>query len=76
MSLDEQVDELAKLATREHFWNDDDGWYTCPAHEEGQLASERYGSRKCQCGADEHNAKVAVLAAEIKARIKANENVL
>lgn len=75
MSLDEQVDELVKLATRRHYWCDD-SYYSCPATEEGCSNPAYEDIKECQCGADEHNAKVASLAAEIKARIKANETFL
>lgn len=75
MSLDEQVEELVELAVRRHYWCDD-SYYSCPANSEGCSNPAHDDTKECHCGADEHNAKVANLAAEIKARIKANENVL
>lgn len=75
MSLDEQLDELVKLATRRHYWCDD-SYYSCPANEEGCSNPAYEETNECQCGADEHNAKVVSLAAEIKEKIKANETFL
>lgn len=69
MSLEEQLDELIRLATRKHYWCDD-SYYSCPADSEGCSNPAYEDTKECQCGADEHNAKVAILAAEIKARIK------
>lgn len=67
MSLDEQLDELVKLATRRHYWCDD-SYYSCPASEEGCSDPAYEDTKECQCGADEHNAKVVSLAAKIKER--------
>ncbi len=58
------IDELIKLAIREHYYCEDE-YYTCPAHPDGVMIN-RDGSRNCNCGADQHNAKVAALAEQLK----------
>ncbi len=75
MNLGELLDELVKLATRKHYWCDD-SYYSCPADSEGCSNPAYEDTKECQCGADEHNANVAKLALDIRARIKANENIL
>ena len=57
------VDELAKLARRQHYYCEDP-WYTCPAHPEG-TANDFKERGVCDCGADEHNAAVEALHARI-----------
>ncbi len=50
------VEELTKLAKRNHYYCEDT-WYSCPKAEDG-CANEGAGD-ECNCGADEHNAEVA-----------------
>ena len=49
------VDNLAKLVHREHFWLDDDNWYSCPKAPDG--CNDDDAGDECRCGADKHNAK-------------------
>ena len=55
-NLEDLISELAELAHRSHFWVDDDNWYSCPKAPDG-CANDSAGT-DCNCGADEHNAKV------------------
>lgn len=52
--------ELGALAMRRHY-QCEDCWYSCPRSPEGSCNSS-YGD-KCNCGTDEHNAKVNALLA-------------
>lgn len=56
----EAIEKLAELATRRHYWCDD-GYYTCPAHEDGSSNPAYESSKECNCGADEHNSKVRAI---------------
>lgn len=47
--------QLVELARRNHY-TCEDAWYSCPQSEEGS-ANDNAGA-DCDCGADEHNAKV------------------
>jgi hypothetical protein len=53
--LEALVSEVAALARRPHDFCED-SWYTCPKHPEG-CANDDAGD-ECNCGADEHNARV------------------
>lgn len=50
------IQQLAGLAKREHYTCEEDSWYNCP-RSEGGSANDNAGE-ECDCGADEHNAKV------------------
>jgi hypothetical protein len=54
--------ELAKLARRDHY-TCEDTWYSCPQSEDGS-ANDNAGSA-CDCGAEEHNAKVDAIYAAL-----------
>jgi hypothetical protein len=54
--LKELILELGELAHCSHFWVDGDNWYSCPKAPDG-CANDAAGT-ECNCGADEHNAKV------------------
>lgn len=49
---------LARESIRQHYVCDEDGWYSCPAS--GRCLNDRAGTR-CNCGAEEWNAKVAAV---------------
>jgi len=57
------IQQLAGLARRKHY-TCEDSWYSCP-QSDGGSANEHAGT-KCDCGADEHNAKVDAIAAELR----------
>ena len=54
------IQQLAGLAKREHY-TCEDSWYNCPRSEDGS-ANDNAGE-ECDCGADEHNAKVDAICA-------------
>lgn len=54
--------QLANLAKREHY-GCEDSWYSCPKHPDGCSCDN--AGKECTCGADEHNAKVNELLAEL-----------
>ena len=64
--MNELIEELGKLAIRPHFWVDMDNWYSCPKAPEG-CADDSWPKDECNCGADEHNAKVEALLAKLRA---------
>ncbi len=49
--MDNILKELEKLR-REHYTNDEDCWYSCPAS--GKNCNEQR-EPECDCGADKHN---------------------
>jgi hypothetical protein len=55
------IQQLAGLAKREHYTCEEDSWYNCP-RSEGGSANDNAGE-ECDCGADEHNAKVDAICA-------------
>ena len=55
------IQQLAGLAKREHYTCEEDSWYNCP-QSEGGSANDNAGE-ECDCGADEHNAKVDAICA-------------
>jgi hypothetical protein len=59
----ELIQQLAGLARRKHY-TCEDSWYSCPQSECGS-ANDNAGA-ECDCGADEHNAKVDAIAAELR----------
>ena len=63
------VEKLAGLARMSHY-GCDDRWYSCPKHDDG-TANEFKTPGECDCGADEHNAKVDALAARLLALLPA-----
>lgn len=60
-----KIDALAALARRHHAYCED-SWYSCPKDEDG-CANDQWPKGVCNCGADEHNAKVDALLAELHA---------
>lgn len=60
------IEELGKLAKRDHFWVDGDNWYSCPKAPEG-CADDTKPKDECDCGADAHNAKVEALLSKLRA---------
>lgn len=59
------IEELGKLAMRSHHWVDEDNWYSCPKAPDG-CANDAWPKGVCNCGADEHNAKVEALLAQLR----------
>ena len=55
-NLEKLILELGELARRSHYYCDEDSWYSCPKAPEG-CANDAVGD-ECNCGVDEHNAKV------------------
>jgi len=53
------IKELAKLAYKEHYYCED-SYYSCPLSCEG-CSNDSYPEGTCNCGADEHNAKILEL---------------
>jgi hypothetical protein len=56
------IRQLAGLARRKHY-TCEDPWYSCPQSECGS-ANDNAGA-ECDCGADEHNAKVDAICAAL-----------
>ena len=56
------IQQLAGLARRKHY-TCEDSWYSCPQSECGS-ANDNAGA-ECDCGADEHNAKVDAICAAL-----------
>lgn len=54
---------LVKLAKKPHYNCPDDTWFGCPMSVDG--CSNDNIPKKCNCGADEHNALVDALAKEL-----------
>lgn len=65
--LEKIILELGEMAHQSHFWVDDN-WYSCPKAPDG--CSNDATVTECNCGADEHNAKVDKL---VKNALKLNE---
>ena len=65
--LEELILELGGLAHRSHFWVDGDNWYSCPKAPDG--CSNDAAGTECNCGADEHNAKVDELWNKIQSML-------
>lgn len=61
----ELIIELASLARKQHYYCED-SWYSCPKATDG-CANDSVGD-ECNCGADEHNAKVDALMQQLKSR--------
>ena len=56
------IQQLAGLARRKHY-TCEDSWYNCPQSPDGS-ANDNAGT-ECDCGADEHNAKVDAICAAL-----------
>lgn len=65
--IEDLILKLGELAHRSHFWVDDDNWYSCPKAPDGCL-NDAAGT-ECNCGADEHNAKVDEILKQLKTKI-------
>jgi hypothetical protein len=61
-NLEQLCAEIATLARRNHYCCED-SWYTCPKADGG--SSNEQKGYECDCGADEHNAKVDTLLATL-----------
>lgn len=61
-NLEQLCTEMATLARRNHYCYED-SWYTCPKADGG--SSNEPKGHECDCGADEHNAKVNALLATL-----------
>ena len=62
------VGDLVALARRKHY-DCEDAWYACPKSD-GGCPDPRYKAGECNCGADQHNAKVDMLAASIREKLE------
>jgi len=51
------LEELVELSIREHHWEDEDNWYSCPLAPDG-CVNGFYKEGVCNCGATEHNRSV------------------
>ena len=58
------IEELVSLATMPHYNVEEDNWYGCPLSRDG-CSNDAYPKGICNCGADEHNARVREIAAEL-----------
>jgi hypothetical protein len=58
------IEALKKYGKQSHY-NCEDTWYGCPKSEEG-CANDAYKPDECNCGADDHNAKVEALLSELE----------
>ena len=56
------IQQLSGLAKRKHY-TCEDSWYNCPRSEDAS-ANDNAGT-ECDCGADEHNAKVDAICAAL-----------
>ena len=63
------AEKLTVLARRGHYYCED-SWYSCPKAE-GGCAKDGEGD-ECNCGADEHNTKVAEVSAQLLAALCPN----
>jgi len=61
-SVEDLIRELEELK-RDHFWLDEDCWYSCPMS--GHCCNDN-APIVCDCGADKHNAKVDAIIATLK----------
>lgn len=68
-TLKANIINLAEQAMQSHY-TCEDAWYNCPLSEEGSL-NEFKTNGQCDCGADEHNAKVQLLIDSILGELKA-----
>ena len=71
---DPLVKELLETFSRDHHYCDD-CWYTCPKHPEG-CCNDAEEPDACNCGADEHNAKLYEFAVRLQSRIPGLEDRL
>ena len=60
------IKELESL--RRSHYHCEDGWYNYPAHPDGSLNPEE--DTECNCGADEYNAKLDEIIAEVHKLVK------
>ena len=62
------IDVFAELETlrRQHYYCDD-CWYSCPKAEDGCCDESQGG--ECNCGADEHNARLDRIVAYLRAAL-------
>lgn len=50
------LQETLKASTRPHLVVDEDCWFSCP--QSGECCRDDQDKNKCDCGADEHNARI------------------
>jgi uncharacterized low-complexity protein len=55
MTLIQLLEQARELAYKEHDYVEEDGWYSCGAHESCHNDAIK---GECTCGADKHNQKV------------------
>ena len=67
------VEELGAMARREHFILDDDCWYSCPASGVSGRCRRDDNDKRCDCGADEDNARLDAILAKLKPAARAEE---
>lgn len=63
MKIEELINQAEQLAIRDHYYVEEDCWYSCGAHPEC-CNDQRIG--KCDCGAEEHNKRVKEVFGEIR----------
>jgi len=61
-----EIEKLSAWSKRSHRYCDD-SWYSCPKHEDGCANFEE--DEDCNCGADEINAEVATIKAELDNKV-------
>ena len=74
-SILSKVNELMSLAIQEHYYCEDDSYYSCPLARDPLAPNGYYDiaevlESECNCGADEHNAKVYELVAKLQEAIE------
>ena len=57
-TLIKYIKKFSNLAIRPHFHCEEDSFYSCHKHQEYMFHDEEYKNAECNCGADEHNAKI------------------
>ena len=68
--IKENLASLKDLALMSHYYCED-SWYSCPKAADG-CAKDNDG--ECDCGADEHNAKVLKLYADLMMELSKEED--
>ena len=65
------LEELVELSIREHHWEDEDNWYSCPLALDGCSNGSTDGN-VCNCGATELNRSVLETADKLFKILKGN----
>ena len=68
MNKQEAIELAESMLRKEHDFNDEDSWYSCPQHPNylGYLDRMPIDQRPCYCGFHEHNKKVNQLISYLK----------